>query len=451
MNQPIFVCLGRAGDVINILPLLKKESDAGRRCALMTQSPFDEILQGVTYADCLITPVHGNVAETVAAAKKLSNDVRCVHVSVTPEETKSGKFENIKTDSWAKEAFRLAGHMDLWKENLPLVFDKRDSAREAALIPDFVYEGKPTILLATGGVSSPFQYASLLRGILDLRFRKPNWRIIDIGKVKAHRLYDLIGLMEKARFLVTTDSAPMHLARAVPTLPVVALTNDRPGLWNGSPWRPEHIWTCRYADFPRRAMSMIEAMDNLYSGVRAFNPCLKRVDFSYIHTFSAYEGISDEAKENWTTTYGKSERWIQCPAWFGVFGRDSRYGGVPGEKSRFPFVKDVIRIAVSRSKQDNDVIILTRGDTCFNSEFSDDLKGPFYSHRCTKDANGNLTHNPAIDLFAFTVKWWRDHVSECPDFIMGKDYFWQRCLKALILKYGGREVPFLTYQSKGKE
>jgi hypothetical protein len=276
--------------------------------------------------------------------------------------------------------------------------------------------------------------------------------LIDLGKIKAHRLYDLLGLMERARFLVATDSAVLHLARAVPALPVVALQADTPGLWNGSPWRPEWIWSCRYRDFPRRAKSMIEAMDNVQEGRWAYNPTAKREKPTAIHVFSAYNGVNKEAKANWAQAYGKGDEWMHSPVFFGAFGRDSRLGGVQ-DAVRMPFVKNVIRTGIMRAKN-TDAIILTRADTCFN--FTALPKPPFYSHRCTMTdpallkfgyAN-NLTHHPFIDLFAFTKEWWLQHVAEYPDLIMDDDNVWSRVLAELIKRRGGKEEPFLCYQAQ---
>ena len=443
--------MGRAGDVLSSMAFLKHEADAGKRPVLVTSSPFHELLEGQTGCECLLYPgPAGDVAGATIYAKTLSSDVRVLHVQVTPEEIKTGKFKNIQTDSFEKEMWRLAGHFDLWKENLPLVFDNRSPEREAALMPDKVLTKQPTVLVALGGVSSPFKYRKLLTKLIELRFKKP-WTVIDLTKIKAHRLYDLLGLMDRARFLVATDSAVLHLARAVPTLPVVALMNDSPSLWHGSPWRPEHIWTCRYRDFPTRAVSMIEAMDNLYHGGLAYNPTVKRDGPALIHCFSAYEGINEEAKENWKDTYAETQNaasWIHSPVYFGAFGRDSRFAGV-GDRLRVPYVKDTIRFAAARCKSDQDTIVLTKSDTCFiapNGFLS--VKSPYFSHRATRDKDGNLTHHPAIDLFAFTKEWWKQHVSEMPDMILGRDYYWQRTLKALLQKHGGVEVPWLTYQAK---
>lgn len=451
MNQRIYILLGRAGDVINFLPILKHENDQGNRPALMTTSPFHEILDGCSYSEVLIFNGHpADITGAVEAAKKLSTDVRVVQVAGPESEIKKHSFTKAQTDSWAKEQYRLAGHYDLFKEHLPLVFDKRDAARELALMPDEMIAKKPIILVATGGISSPFKYRKLLMKLLELRFKRP-WVIVDIGKIKAHRLYDLVGLLERAKFLVATDSAVLHLARAVPSLPVLALVNDRPSLWNGSPWRPEHIWTCRYSDFPVRCPSMLDAIDRAYHGGLAYVPRAVRTGRSLVHVFSAYEGINDQARESWQETYDQNkESWIHTPAYFGVFGRDSRFGGIQNEKLRFPFVKDVIRLASARAGR-ADMVVLTRSDTCFEKGITStliDSPVPIFSHRATKDKEGNLTHHPAVDLFAFSKEWWLAHVAEYPDFIMARDFWWQRCLRELILRHGGQEIPFLTFQAQ---
>ena len=149
--------------------------------------------------------------------------------------------ECARMTSFVKEYWRLAGKMPLWDSVLPLVFDRRDKEREKALISTVLprklgrQPAKPDkiLLVATGGTSSPFPYVELLWTLLRLNFTK-GWRIVDLSGVQAHRFYDLLALYERAHCLVATDSAPLHLARACPTLPVMALTNDRPLLWNGS-------------------------------------------------------------------------------------------------------------------------------------------------------------------------------------------------------------------------
>lgn len=451
MTQRIYVLLGRAGDLINFMPVLWKEAQEGRRCSVMTTAPFDQIFDGISYADCIVYPGSpADITGAVEAAKKLSSDVVVVQTAGPEAEIKKHCFAKAATESFAKESWRLAGKLDLWKENLPLIFDKRDKARENDLLPDSFK--KAIILYSTGGVSSKFQYATLLKMLLNLRF-KVGFKLIDVSTIKAHRLYDLIGLMEKALFLVATDSAVLHLARAVPTLPVIALQADTPGLWNGSPWRPEYIWTCRYRDFPRRAPSMIEAIDKLYHGGLAYNPTAKRDTSKLIHVFSAYSGVAKEAKENWGKMY--NENWIHSPVFFGAFGRDSRFGGV-GDKSRYPFVKDVVRTAIMRAGA-KDTIVLTRADTCFNAGewFNGDgwhstFACPVFSRRNIK-AEAGLEHHPAIDLFAFTKDWWQKHVSEMPDMVMDSGPLWGRVLNELMLKHGGKEVPFLCHQAKKEE
>jgi hypothetical protein len=433
---------------LNLLPILWKDAQDGHRATLMTCKPFDQLLDGVGYADCIVYDGQpGDVAGATAAAKKLSDDVRVAHLPFTPEEQKAGVFKEIKTESWAKEAWRLTGRLDLWRDNLPLIFDKRDTAREAALIPDYMAINQPTIVLATGGVSSPFPFQNLLKTLLELRFRRP-WKILDVSTIKAHRLYDIIGILEKAKVLVAADSAMLHLARAVPRLPVVALQQDRPAFWNGSPWRPEWIWSCRYHDFPRRGPSMLQAINDLYHGGLPYNPTIKREGGALAHVFSAYEGIAGEARENWTKAYEEA-CWIHTPVYYGVFGRDSRS---VGDRLRFPFVKDVIRTAMARTVKPTDKIILTRSDTCFtnssNLEWIENIDTPIYCHRAIRNDKGDLTHHPAIDLFTFTRQWWEDHRAEYPDMLLGRDFLWQQALRELMVKHGGKELPWLTYQAK---
>ena len=58
---------------------------------------------------------------------------------------------------------------------------------------------------------------------------------------------------------------------------------------------------------------------------------------------------------------------------------------------------------------------------------------------------GKLEHHPAGELFAFTKKWWREHQSKVPDFILGKDHYFLRAFLEFMRQNGAKELPFTTY------
>ncbi len=261
------IMLGRHGDVISILPLLYALSQKGERNKLMVGSEFASVMDGVGYVEPLV--FHGKIADIKQAAYEAGKDAIVAQVYGRFEDVKEMAFgragvERTQTDSFTKEAWRLAGHFDLWKTVPPLVFDKRDKVREDALVAEHIKSNKRVILLSLSGKTSPFPYPELCKRLLELEFgRRKGWQIVDISNLKAGRIYDLLALYEKAHVLVASDSAPLHLAAACPNLPVVALVNDKPNYWHGSPWKPNHIWHCRYGVFAPRATEMLEAIQSI--------------------------------------------------------------------------------------------------------------------------------------------------------------------------------------------
>lgn len=108
---------------------------------------------------------------------------------------------------------------DYWK--LPLVFDQRHLERERVFAEMHLSKTKPTLLVNFSGTTSPFDHG---QKIIDLA-KQYDWQVLDIGNrtCKAQRIYDVLGLMDRARGLVTIDTATLHLAAAskVPTINLV--------------------------------------------------------------------------------------------------------------------------------------------------------------------------------------------------------------------------------------
>lgn len=438
-NQRIYVQLGRYGDICNILPLALEDSRTGQRSAIMVSKDFADVLDGVSYADRIV--FDGGMWELDRATKQaeqLSDDVRVVQLVGPPEivknvvNTRNGKEYATTKDSFLKDQWNLAGRMSDWKKQTPLLFDLRDKAREKALVDKYLTKKrKLNILVSTSGISSPFEYGSLLLELLRLKFWR-QFEIIDLSQVKAERIYDLLGLYEhpSVQCLVATDSAPLHLSNAVQSLPVVALVNDKPSFWHGSVWRPNHIFYCRYSDFPQRCVEMLEAIQAIHAPGERFGPCNDRV---VVHVWSEYEEKRTEPRH---------PNLIATPVTIGAIGRDSVTQ--LKDPKRFPFVKDVVRLASLRLST-NGYILLTRT----NAKFKDaplpviDADAAF-SRRVVND-DGKSFYSPAIDWFCFTKKWWQDNQNDYPDMILGKDRYWDRVLAHLILSKGGQEIPDVVW------
>lgn len=269
----ILVALDKTGDIINLFPLLHAEPET----RLMVLRDYAPLFEGLSYSEPIIFDGQFHeLGRAMKDAKAITPDVRSVTFTGDADTVKTFTFAPTGTpkataSSFAKEAWKIAGRIDLWNAQPKLIFDKRSPEREAALLNSVcpLKRGpkRKLMLVSAGGVSSPFQHRELLMTLLTLKF-KAKYDIVDLSQVKAERFYDLLALYERADVLVATDSAPLHLAQACPDLPVVAFVNDKPTLWRGSPWRSNHVFHCRYSDFPARAVEMLSRIERPHEAVQ---------------------------------------------------------------------------------------------------------------------------------------------------------------------------------------
>jgi hypothetical protein len=440
-----WITLGAYGDIMNTLPLVLNDLQSGNSPSMMVASEFESILDGVSY--CNRISRRGHYSESSKAVEEaVARDVFDNIYLVQCYGTNIDRY----TDSYAKESWRLVGKMDLWGK-LPLVFDRRNSFREAGWIP--LDNSKPLVLVATKGKSSPFEQGPDLAMSVALALQDTH-TVLNLDLVNCDRIYDLLGLMERASCLIATDSAPLHLSYAVPSLPVIALVTPYPDLWHGSPRRPNHIAYIRYNEYYGRKGDIIELARNPKSIVNS-QPKL-------IHVWSEYSRFNagavrrhEIARATWMAQYDRGG-WIQCPVEESTMQRNAN---TVGEPKPVPFVKDLIEEAALRGDP-GDVIVFTNDDTCMAPNLADVIRdtvskhgalwGSRWEHRSVprpmnlhEMVRGAYRHVGA-DVFAFTVEWWNLYRHDFPDFLLSFEA-WDLVLKKLILITKGVEVQDTCY------
>lgn len=445
-----YLLLGKNGDILSILPFLKAEADDGQKPTLIVSNQHTSVLEGASYVNAV--PFDGGIHLLRQAwdwARAQYPDVKSLQVIGASKDVGEITYgpagqKHAQTTSFVKEYWKLAGKMSLWDDVLPLVFDQRNSERETKFLEDTRLvrrkgqggrprKEKPLILVAVQGNSSPFPYADLLLELVRGRFGQM-YQVLELPQ--AVRIYDLLALYERAHCLVATDSAPLHLARSVPSLPVIALTNDRPLLWNGSPWMPQWAWCCRYHDWPERAMEMLHAIAD----------CRESDTQPFIHVWNNYDLAAHPRNINQSS----------LPVWPGACGRDS--ANVLKDEKRIPYLRDCLRMGLQRAK-DKEYIVLTRPDTrieqypplhptpyCWHLHFGKDAG---YAYRLTRNGSRD-TFSPICDLFCARKDWWQAHLAEIPDLLFGKDYQWSEALRVLFQKHGAHDVTGVCYREAKK-
>lgn len=241
------VVLGRYGDIINTLPIAKKYADYGQRIAWAVTPEYADIFDGVSYVTPVI--VKTRLSNVMQAVRELKRSCSTVQAWQMYGNTAVGRR---RTSSFAMEMWRMAGATDEFM-NLPLVFDKRDYNREQVLVQKVLGNKTRPLLFSGTGTSSPFTQAGACLAAVQQIAKKYDCPVVDISNVKAHRIYDMLGVFEASRGLVVIDSAYLHLTYASNT-PTFALTSEGPSkdksAWYGSQPRAQWRAKASYSNWP---------------------------------------------------------------------------------------------------------------------------------------------------------------------------------------------------------
>lgn len=263
MHKPICsITLGKSGDAMIMLPGMKAIYDAtGIKPVFMIAEDFASVLDGVSYVEPWPVKLNwwrdGHIAlrmakqhfDTVLVGKFW--DCKGAKPPLKPgEPTTTLKFggrdivvslsdwQSYQLSQWTFAGFTFQQMMD-W----PLVFDKRDATRELWMRKQWFKTQKPKLLYnlsPKGGNTSPFAYLPEIWPLM----QRTLFELVDISVIRAHRIYDLLGLYDYAAGLLTFDSAPLHLASAS-NVPYIAFIADG---GSGSIPKGNCILSVRYSD-----------------------------------------------------------------------------------------------------------------------------------------------------------------------------------------------------------
>jgi hypothetical protein len=244
--------LGRVGDILNILPLAHKTwRKIGEKPGFIIAQEYSDILDGVSYVEPLIW--EGNWTDVQGATNMFHE-----YDILTAQIYGHGVMHTPQTDSFCKDSWLSTGSE--YDPYAHLVFDRCDIKRENELIEEHIKEGT-NILINLGGNSSPFandeQVMNLLHSGIGLVTN-----MIDLSAIRAHRIYDLLGLYDVADLLITTDTATLHLVQAS-DIPSIQFIVDTPTLWHGSPPKGHCVLDIRYSDVLKRMTEIHSAVYKL--------------------------------------------------------------------------------------------------------------------------------------------------------------------------------------------
>lgn len=448
----LYVQLGRFGDIINILPLLYREFiDSGEKPGLMVAKDFASILDGVSYVRGFV--YNGPFEDTRGAvfqARQLTPNVIISQIYGNTCNNEPRCF------SFARESWFAAGSPHRYG-SLPLVFDRRSPERETDLLRRYDIPGKPLVLAALRGYSSPMPHAPLVMEELT-EFLGSGLNVVDVSAIKAERIYDLLGLIERAHCLLTIDSALLHLSADCP-VPVIALRPSMPSRWHASAWRPNWV-----ASYDYEEISSADIRDKIYrnveNGSNAYRP-------SIVHVWSDRRPTNDLelarrrsiAETSWALEYANG-RWL--PSEF-TEQHQTRSALDVGDSIPIPFHRDLIDYASYRCKSLDDVICWTNSDVSFAPGITGLILhavrryGCAFTHRWDfARLNQPVTSEaeirrgkfyPGSDAFFFSRIWWAANHNFLPDVLIGRQRN-DEVFRQLIKLRGGPEIEACIYHEK---
>lgn len=218
----------RLGDICSNLPVARDIFlGTGEKPDWYVNLHFAAIFGGVSYA----TPIKTQFApdRTDLACELAQKKHSVVLMMQTFGKMWHGKPTPCCYNRLAWQNVGYGQHFDNVQE-FPLIFDRRDREREERLCQRVITGTKPVLLLSIAcGRSSPFSAHHTFSYSI-MRKWSAHFQVVDLCRVRAARIYDVVGLMDRAAILVTSDSVFVHLATASPRLPVILLHNNEPFL-----------------------------------------------------------------------------------------------------------------------------------------------------------------------------------------------------------------------------
>lgn len=438
-----FLLLGRLGDLVTLLPVLKQEADKTQApTKLVVAKAYAHLLDGVSYVEPLV--FEGDFFEAPQAkawASRRLSGYDLVDCSVY------GRLVNPSHDmsSFNREIWRLS-KTDLNFDTARPLFDRRDPAREQALIenvlPLSAYH-TPFILFSGKGTSSPFaQGAEYLQAVA--KHLPDSHVLVDISNVQASRPYDLLALYERAAGIIATDSFPLHLAQATPELPVLALLCDGPTPWHRSAARPNHVVRRLYGDALRHVAQDVAHL------LRPVRPRIRFVTTQHPNPDPATKARLQRAEDGRRAEM-QAHGWEEAPP-----TATTRSAQQIGDKP-LPFVRELVELNLL-NMEDPDIMVLCNADIGIVEGTTGRLLEAVRNHGCAFAHRWDFygaalarrlpRHEsdlkqarwyPGSDFFAFSANWWRDNSPIFPDMIWGREA-WDMILRNIMKRSAGPAV-----------
>ncbi len=426
----------RYGDVCNMLPPLYALHEEGHEIHAYSSLDFCELYEACSYIHVHPIPInYHNLAIPFQQAK--ADGFTTIVVSQVDANPIPAlvQCKNFILEQWARIHPRF---LEKWND-LPLVFDKRDTEGEAETVQRLfsTCDSRPIILYNLEGHSSRWdqrrQFEKWMHATLGAAFN-----LVDIS-VRLKKVHHLLGVLEKGDLLITIDTLTTHLSyhSKIPTI-ALSLGSGKDGEifgWYDS--EPRQHWIARLTY--RQALTL-EGQEEIKAAIYHEFPSVSNI-LRFHHIVDWFLGNERDnarilnARKTWETLAEKESSYRLVLHELDI--ENQRTSKDVGDTKPLPFMCDIIDYACEDA-DDDDVVFWTNSDICLVPETIRELRKKLknapccYSRRIDVQDAKKVRHLDDLaleipyagtDLFAFRVSWWVQHRHEFPDMIYAYDTF----------------------------
>lgn len=475
MSSHAIVCLGRFGDVVAGLPLAYAMALDGHQVHWYIETQFASILEPCSYIIPHPLPIAtAQVTMAVREANKGGHDKVLVaqvegNPNICPVEC-----ENFTLKQWAHAGIEW---LDRYHDYRPL-FDRRDYRAEAEaakrLPPD---DGRPLFLCNFNGHSSPYGNVTSQWTWAFAEFSK-QYRVFDLSGVKLDKPHHLLGLLDRADVLLTTDTLHLHLANATQT-PTIQMSagvtpQGRPSRFYDSEPRNHVIHKCSYAEsvtpLGRAAIARILREKDFELGryVRDVGPLCRgsmKLGGRMIHHVTNW--YTGNAKDN-PRVFRARATWeeLRIDPDYRIIEHSIKPGDRTsadlGDTRTLPYIKDIVD-AGCKGADDKDIVVFSNSDVSLVPEALYEIRRKMEHMPCCYSRRIDVPDNSArrklkdnvravvhvgADLFAFEVGFWKQHKDDLPDVFLSCEG-WDAVARFFCRKHSKFpeiEVPIIWHQ-----
>lgn len=284
-GRPLWMQLGRYGDLLNILPLLQ------------AVYPQHTLVHALEFTDLFeLFPAVPNLPVDVAVTDLAAFLGRGIVSQVDRNPAAAVR----RSANFALESWRVAGHPD------PAEYHGHPLRLSLPWRPE---PGR--VLLNAGGVSSPFPAAAELRAWARQVYGE---RLVDVTDTRYSSFAQLAETLSRCQRMITTDTATLHLGYGF-GIPTLCLTRDLP--WYRSEQRAHWLAAIPYAQVMTRLPEIRTLVDGpgscpapavrFYAGTYAhpvparqaeLDTCIRRMD-----KLAALQGVAGVRRVQGRPTY----------------------------------------------------------------------------------------------------------------------------------------------------